>query len=198
MDEPVTVLGDYLDIKTEVREYMVMNFASSRLDMNDLWESSSLSAKFLSAFFGKFFPAGGKGRKSPRAVMEDSVRFISSELLGNAVKFGSGESFDIRVNLHMDQDELRFYVTNALSLQHIEGLKAFIQRLTTEDLNDIYMAQMERNAQPGSTESRMGYLTMMLDYDVKLGWKFERNGESNIVTVMARLPVIRQFAGERS
>jgi hypothetical protein len=198
MDDPATVLGDYLDINAQVREYMVMNFASSRLDMNDLWESSSLSAKFLSAFFGKFFPAGGKGRKSPRTVMEDSVRFISSELLGNAVKFGCGESFDIRVNLHMDQDELRFYVTNALSLQQIDGLKAFIHRLSTEDLNDIYLAQMEKNAEAGNTESRMGYLTMLLDYDVKLGWKFEQSGESNIVTVMARLPVIRQLPGERS
>ena len=186
------IIGDYLEIKSDVREYMVMNFASDKLAMSDLWESSNLSAKFLSSFFGKFFPCtGAKGHTNPRTVMEDSVRFISSELLGNAVKFGSGGSFDIKVNLHMEQDELRFYVTNEIEIHRSESLQAFTHKLVTEDLNDLYIAQMEKNAEADSTESRMGYLTMLLDYGVQLGWKFERNGNTDTVTVLARLPITR-------
>ena len=33
------IIGDYLEIKSDVREYMVMNFASDKLAMSDLWES---------------------------------------------------------------------------------------------------------------------------------------------------------------
>ena len=188
--------GDYLEASDSIKEYMDMNFSSSTLNINDLWESSALSAKFLSSFWGKFFPLSDKEHRESRRVMEDSVRFIAAELLGNAVKFGYGKEFDIRINLHMEQNELRFYVTNTVDPAAIDGFQAFILRLLTEDLNELYLAQMEKNAEAGSTESRMGYLTMILDYDANLSWKFQKAGGADIVTTAARLPVVRQIKQE--
>jgi hypothetical protein len=52
--------------------------------------------------------------------------------------------------------------------------------------------QMEKNAQEGSNESRMGYLTILLDYEAKLAWKFQKLDGAILVTTSARLPVVRQ------
>jgi hypothetical protein len=56
--------------------------------------------------------------------------------------------------------------------------------------------QMEKNAQSDSQESRMGYLTIILDYEAKLSWKFEKRDGADLVTTAARLPVIRQIKQE--
>ena len=60
MGGEVRYFGDFCEISDNEREYMVMNFSSVTLDINDLWENSALSAKFLSGFWGKFFPTSGK------------------------------------------------------------------------------------------------------------------------------------------
>jgi hypothetical protein len=55
---------------------------------------------------------------------------------------------------------------------------------------------MEKNARSDSQESRMGYLTIILDYEATLSWKFEHREGAELVTTAARLPVIRQFKRE--
>jgi hypothetical protein len=52
---------------------------------------------------------------------------------------------------------------------------------------------MEKNALEESEESRMGFLTMILDHGADLAWKFEENEEFGIqvATTMARLPIKR-------
>jgi len=192
MDSEARYFSDFIEMDDSVREFMVMSFSSQTLDINDHWENSTLSAKFLSSLWGKFFPVSEKGHKSNRTVVQDSVRFIAAELLGNAVKFGFGKQFDIRVNLHMEKNELRFYVTNSVNPLHIDEYQTFIQRLLTEDLDEMYITQMERNSEEGNTESRMGYLTIILDYEGKMSWKFERRESMDIVTTLVRLPIIRQ------
>ncbi len=194
MGGEVRYFGDFCEISDNEREYMVMNFSSVTLDINDLWENSALSAKFLSGFWGKFFPTSGKEQKSRRNALEDSVRFIAAELLGNSVKFGYRGGCDIRVSLLMEENELRFYVKNLVDPDVLEGFQIFIQRLLSEDLNELYVSQMEKNALEGSTESRMGFLTILLDYDATLAWKFERHDDKVVVTTLARLPVVRQPA----
>ena len=196
MSQEVQYFGDYVEAGQNTKEYMVFNFSSVTLDINQLWESSSLSAKFLSSFWGKFFPISDRDRRDNRKFMEDSVRFIAAELLGNAVKFGFGKQFDIRINLHMEQNELRIYVTNDVDPAVLGEFQNFIQRLVSEDPSEIYIMQMEKNAQSGNQESRMGYLTIMLDYEAKLSWKFEKRNGANLVTTAARLPVIRQLNPE--
>ena len=196
MHGAVQYFGDFIEAGTGTREYLDMNFSSVTLDINQLWESSALSAKFLSSFWGNFFPRSSKDHRDDRRVVEDSVRFIAAELLGNAVKFGYGQEFDIRINLHMEQNELMIYVTNDIAPESLEGYQSFIRGLLTADLSELYLAQMEKNAQEGNTESRMGYLTILLDYEAKLAWKFQEVDGAFLVTTAARLPVVRQCRQE--
>jgi hypothetical protein len=196
MNQEAQCFGEYLEAGLGTREFMVFNFSSMTLDINQLWENSALSAKFLSSFWGTFFPLSAMEPRDNRKYMEDAVRFIAAELLGNAVKFGYGKKFDIRINLHMEHNELRIYVTNDVDPALLPEFQAFINRLLTEDPSELYVAQMEKNARSDSQESRMGYLTIILDYEARLSWKFERRNGADLVTTAARLPVIRQLKQE--
>jgi len=196
MEPAVQYYGDYIEAQEPGKEYLDINFSSSVLNVDQLWENSVLSAKFLSSFWGQFFPASNKEHHNTRRVMQDSVRFIVSELLGNAAKFGDGNGYDIRVNLHMEQQELRFYVTNVIDPAVMASFQTFIQRILTEDLDAMYLAQMEKSVATNNPESGLGYLTMVLDYDARIAWKFERKGDLDVITTFVALPVVRTFAME--
>ena len=191
MTEDVRIFGEYLELEDKVREYMVISFSATTLAIDELWDSSALSAKFLSGFWGHFFPKGDKKSRKIRNEIEDSVRYISAELLGNAVKFSFMPEFIIRIGLYMVNGELRFYVTNSVSPDKIHDFQVFIQKILSEDLNEMYLTQMEKSAEEGSTESRMGFITMMLDYETPIAWKFEKEDNVDVVTTMVRLPIVR-------
>jgi hypothetical protein len=161
--------------------------------MDELWESGSLSASFLSSFWGKFFPLSDKASKSQ---IKDAVRYIAGELIGNAVKFTYEPDILIKIALCLSENELYFYVTNSVSPQAIKTYQTFIKKLSDGDPDALYIDQMEKNAlDDDSDESQMGFLTIILDYGASLAWKIEEHEDSgiHIVTTMARLPVVRNL-----
>jgi len=193
MSENIKLFGDYVEMEVKVKEYMVISFSATTLAMDELWDSSALSAKFLSGFWGHFFPKGDKKARQIRNEVEDSVRYISAELLGNSVKFSFRPEFIIKIGLYMVSGELRFYVTNSVNPDKVNDFQTFIEKILSEDLDEMYLSQMEKSAEEGSTESRMGFLTMKLDYDADIAWKFEKDKDEDIdiVTTMIRLPIVR-------
>ncbi len=191
MSDHLKMFGKYVEMEENVNEYMVISFSATTLAIDELWDSSALSAKFLSGFWGRFFPKGDKDAKQIRSEMEDTVRYISAELLGNAVKFSFQPEFVIRIGLYMINGELRFYVTNSVNPDKLDEFQDFIQTILTEDLNELYLHQMEKNAEEDSTESRMGFLTLILDYEALIAWKFEKDKDTHVVTTMVCLPIVR-------
>lgn len=193
MTERSEILGNFIEIKKRARECMVLCFSSDTLVIDELWDNSFLSAKFLSNFWGTFFPAHDKASKSRRAEMEDSVWYISAELMSNAVKFSHTPDFIIRIEMHMLESELRFYSTNSVAPGKLVEFKSFIKILLEQDPHELYLAQMEKNVEEDGKESRMGYLTMMLNYEANLAWKFHIENNMDVVTTMVGLPVVRNI-----
>ncbi len=92
--------------------------------------------------------------------------------------------------MELDPDELRFFVSNSLSDEDSAGFQVLIQRLLTEDPTELYMEQLERNAEEDAKDgSGLGFLTMIQDYDASLAWKFDFSGDYQRVTSLVRLPV---------
>ncbi|MGH6635938.1 MAG: ATP-binding protein, partial [Gammaproteobacteria bacterium] len=74
----------------------------------------------------------------------------------------------------------------------IEGFQAVIQRLLSEDTNDLYMEALEKNEGEENAGSGLGYLTMINDYGARLGWKFEPcpdDPQVTKVTTLVQLPI---------
>jgi hypothetical protein len=189
--------GNFIEMG-DSQEYLIISFSSSRLSIQDRWRNNSLSADFLANYWGSFFPLYPDDPKQRRAEVQDTVSYIANELLENAIKFGSEpEQIPVKIGIYLSKDMLRFYVTNSLDPAVVPIFQKYIQELLREDPGELYVRQIERNAsEEGSTESRLGFLTLLNDYEAKLSWKFdivpnELGHDCHVVTTMVELDIVR-------
>jgi hypothetical protein len=91
----------------------------------------------------------------------------------------------------MHSDRLVFLATNSVNPKEIATFQNYIQELTTSDPDELYIRHLEENAEDDRNHaSRLGLLTMMNDYQAKLGWRFEsveNEPEAIAVTTMVQL-----------
>jgi hypothetical protein len=60
--------------------------------------------------------------------------------------------------------------------------------ILTGDAEELYLKRLERNTEEGGGGSGLGYLTLINDYGVTLGFKFEKAGDDLYrVTVQATM-----------
>jgi hypothetical protein len=185
-DESI-IYGDYFEAPTR-SELQIVRFRAFALDPDQLWENGSLSAFYISDFWDAYFHSQ---KHFARADIRDSVRYIASELIGNAVKYSATPDILIKITLNLDTPEFRFFVINEVELDRAEAYKKFVERLLTCDPEKLYIDQMEKNSTGSDWRSSIGFLTIMLDYSCQLAWKFSTNGDANTLTAttMVRLPV---------
>jgi hypothetical protein len=163
------IFGNFVEVNEgDMKGRLSLNFQAMTLNIDELWEGSSLSAKFLSTFWGKFFPDHCNIAPHIRKQVEDEVHYISGELLGNAVKFSFEPEYMIEICLYLCEKELRFYVTNSLNPEGEDKFQAFITRILTEDTSALFLEQLEKSASGESDESGVGFLTMINDYGIML------------------------------
>ena len=188
------IFGDFIDDLPSSEEYLILGFSPSSIPLKQRWRNNGLSADFIADYFTTFFPGSESSRSGNdiKAEVKSAVSFIANELLENAMKFSDENSqYPVSIQLHLDSDRMVFMVTNSIHRQGVEKLVAFIKELTTSDPGELYIFQLEKNASDESTgESGLGLLTMINDYQAKLGWKFETintEPEAIAVTTMVQL-----------
>ncbi len=188
------IFGEFNDDLPVVQEYLTLVFSPSSIPVKQRWRTNGLSADFMADYFSTFFPGkeGATGEDDIQAEVKSAVSFIGNELLENAMKFTDETSqYPISLTLQMHSDRLVFRATNCVNPKEIAEFQAYIQELTTSDPDELYIRHLEENADDDSEPvSRLGILTMMNDYQAKLGWKFEtiqNESEAIAVTIMVQL-----------
>lgn len=180
------ILGDFSEEFPVSQEYLTIVFSPSSIPLRQRWRNNGLSADFMADYFATFFPGSEETstESNIKAEVKSAVSFIANELLENAMKFNDETSpHPISIRLQMHHDRLVFQATNSVSSQAVGKFQAFIKELTTSDPDELYIRQLEENSESES-ESGLGFLTMMNDYQAKLGWKFETLQNSpDVVTV---------------
>lgn len=150
----------------------------------------------MADYFATFFP--GKEETTTEADLQAEVKsavsFIGNELLENAMKF-TDETLDypISLTLQMHSDKLVFIAKNSVNYQGVDKFQAFVKELATSDIDELYIRHFEQgDSVKNSQVSGLGLLTMINDYQAKLGWKFEaieNESEAVSVTTMVQLLV---------
>ena len=185
--------GDFTNERND-QEYLIIGFSPTSIPLKQRWRNSGLSADFLADYLSTFFPAEEGESIDRQAEIKDAVSYIANELLENAMKFSHADSeHPVSIGLHLQHDLVRFYVTNSVDPNTVPRFKGFIKELLNEDPYELYIRQLERNAEDEvDGHSGLGFLTMMNDYDAKLAWKFEMMQQTPIkvnVTTMVQLRV---------
>jgi hypothetical protein len=153
-----------------------------------------LSADFLAGYVSTFFPGEDPASTARQAEIKDAISFIANELLENSMKFSLAASrHTVTIEMFLDANAIRLYTANSIAPETIESFQQYIGRLLTEDTDQLYTEQLERNANnENGSGSGLGFLTMINDYRALLAWKFEHRLEDTdevSVTTMVRLPV---------
>ncbi len=181
------------------REFLNIGFSPSSLSIQQRWRNNGLSADFVADYLTTFFPydSDSEREKQRQAEIKHAVSYIANELLENAMKFNyfqSQQAIEFGIHLLGDREfKIVLYVSNSVDPDRVKEFQAFIQELLTSDPNELFILQMEKNAEnPDSEASRLGFLTMINDYAAELGWNFttQSNPEQSIlVTTMVWLTV---------
>ncbi len=194
------IFGQFIEDVPNDAEYLILGFSPSSASLKQRWRNNGLSADFLADYLQTFF-VGKDDETGDEVSLQNEIRsavsYISNELLENAMKFNDAESiYPTRISLHLYTDKLAFYVTNSIPKENIDGFQSFIQQLMSEDLEELYIQQLERNAlDDESGQSGLGFLTMIQDYSAVLSWKFEKADIENndqatyVVTTRVQLDV---------
>lgn len=189
------IFGNYDDYK-DTEEYLILSFSAQKARLKDIWGNNSLSANFLASFWGNFFPLKKGDEKMHQTEIKDSISFIANELLENALKYNHAASHIVKISLSLNIERLNFYVSNIVDPRTINDFKNYIQTLLKGDPGELFIRQLELNAEDDDKhDSRLGYLTLLNDYDADLGWKFEEKEiegkKMTMVTTMAQMKISR-------
>ncbi len=187
------LFGDFTEeIINDCEEYLALGFSPSSMPLKQRWRNNGLSADFMGNYLTTFFSITDVDK---RAEIKSAVSYIANELLENAMKFND-ESFDypITIKLLLHSDHIIFHLTNSMPFQNVSRFQTYLQELTSSDPLDLYVEQLERNAQDeDGITSGLGLLTMINDYMAKLGWKFEiteQEPKMVIITTLVKILVV--------
>ena len=179
------------------REFLNMGFSPSSLSIQERWRNNGLSADFVADYMTTFFPrqSDNNQEQQRQAELKHAVSYIANELLENAMKFNYPESDrSIEFGIHLldrEAAQIVLYATNSIYPEQVTEFQSFIQELLAGDPEELFVRQMEINAEnPEDFGSRLGFLTMINDYSAQLSWKFEHLSETIVlVTTMVQLTV---------
>lgn len=169
--------GDFIQTLSSSQEYLILSFSPGSIPLRQRWRNNCLSADFLADYLSTFFL--GDNSEQPamdkQAEVKSAVGYIANELLENGMKYCvETSSFPISIQIHLSTNLIVFQLTNSLTIKQTQRFQKQIKKLLNGDPSEMYLAQLEQNAlEENNTASNLGLLTMLNDYEAKLGWKFE-------------------------
>ncbi len=194
-------LGKYTERSAEC-EYLTLSFSPISVPLRSRWRNNGLSADFLGDYVITFLPTktGKVTADSRQKEIKHAITYIANELLENAMKYHEN-LVDIPIGIHLEltSDHITVSVSNSIDAGQAQRYKTFVGDLLGGNAADMLLKHQEESAKSaGSVSSCLGLLTMVSDYDAKLGWLFEVHPvrpDTMIVTTSAILP-LNEFAGE--
>ncbi|MFZ5501765.1 MAG: DUF6272 family protein [Candidatus Micrarchaeota archaeon] len=186
------LFGAYVEQNESSQEYLVIHFSPTSVPLQQRWRNNGLSADFLAAYWATFFPAHDIKSQQRQAEIKGAINYIANEMLENVMKFShKPTNYPVSLGLYLYEDSFKIYATNAIDPEKVSGFQAYLEELQAGDPSVLYLQQVERNAATEvPTNSQLGLLTMINDYQADLAWKFEPAPEDpnvTIVTTMVKL-----------
>ncbi len=169
------IFGEFETEQAKSQEFLIMGFSPDLSQQQ--WRNNGLSADFLADYLSTFFPLSDtepttlKRKKELKAA----ISHIANELLENAMKFNDKNSdYPIILQVQLYHDHLTLYIINSISPESLKNFQSFLPEFLNTEPQEFYIRQIKRAEKDESMmTSRLGLLTIIDDYNAKLGWKFE-------------------------
>lgn len=181
--DPQVQFGSLLeDASQEIKSMVTLTFYPK--DLANYWRVSGLTANFGASFLTYCFPEEEHD--------ENTLSFILNEAVENAIKYSSTQEFQITISLYSINGEIIFEIENPVTHEQKEHFEEFLQGLINcTDYETMYMDAMERNMTSDNDHSGgMGLLTLLHDYHVHLGVKFnppKTDGRADFLSLQIKI-----------
>jgi hypothetical protein len=192
------ILGDFIQDFPPEHDSLELTFTPSSRPIQQRWRNHRLSAHFVADYLSSFLPLDEEDASSEKRIKQSkgAVSYVANELLENAIKFTDNNSrYKVKFGIHFIEGiEIIavIFATNFAKSESVNKLQALIKEILSSDPNELYLQQLEKNAETESETSGLGLLTIINDYSAKIGWRFETVPESVdtiLVTTIAQIIV---------
>jgi hypothetical protein len=191
------IFGEFIEEFPPEHDSLELTFTPSSRPIKQRWRNNRLSAHFVADYLSSFLPVDEEDASSEKRIKESkgAVSYVANELLENAIKFNNDDTnYKVRFGIHfIGETEVTavIFASNSVTSEGANKLKNFIEEIMASDPNELYLQQLEKNAESESDTSGLGLLTMINDYSAKIGWKFEPRPDSDtiILTTVVQIRV---------
>ncbi|MEG4114211.1 MULTISPECIES: DUF6272 family protein [unclassified Microcoleus] len=191
------IFGEFIEEFPPEHDSLELTFTPSSRPIKQRWRNNRLSAHFVADYLSSFLPVDEEDASSEKRIKQSkgAVSYVANELLENAIKFNKDDiNYKVKFGIHfIGETEVIavIFASNSVNPEGANKLKEFIEEIMDSDPNELYLQQLEKNAESESDTSGLGLLTMINDYSAKIGWKFESRPDSDtiIVTTVVQIRV---------
>ena len=164
-------LGEYLPL-SQLDNEIALNYWPRRYTLQ--WSQCGKIPDFVANYLASI----ESDRGSPNAGnLRATISYLLNELVENSVKYYIEGTIRIRVGIH--DDEIVLVVVNQITKEEKPVLLRQFSELIKSDAEEIFIARMEGQGdsdldhdQSEREVSNLGLLSMIIDYQAKLGWSF--------------------------
>ena len=183
----VQVYGEYLEEAKKPLSVALLVIDSKELMRN--WRTVSLSSDFFAKYYSYYFPYKEKAKERiSREAAENSISFVLNELIENTAKYSNAGDQTVRIRIWLLEEDIIFSLSNFVTAQLAESFARLAREILESNPEELYLKRLERNTREQEGGSGLGYLTLINDYGIALGFKFEAAGPDLVqVTVQARM-----------
>lgn len=187
--------GNFIETSLN-REYLTLEISPSSLPLEQRWRNNGLSADFMADYLTTLWSGDENESVNEYKQLEIkfAVSFIANELLENAMKYcDETAQYSTTIQMEFNHEEIRIILKNSVSISDAEKFQKFINEFLDSEPYQFYIQQLKINSENNHSNGyQLGFLTMVNDYDVKLGWKFDivqSEPPVIVVTTMVQLKV---------
>lgn len=188
MASEARVLGQYVDEPgTKPLSHSLLVVNSKEMMRN--WRTVSLSSDFFAKYYSYYFPYKEKAKEwISRDAAENSISFVLNELIENTAKYSNTENQAVSIRVMLLKDDIVFSISNFVTASIAEAFVKLAREILESNPEELYIMRLEKNTQAEEAGSGLGYLTLINDYGIALGFRFETVGPDVVqVTVQARM-----------
>lgn len=131
------------------------------IDLIVQWRRCSVTADFLGEYLSYLF----EDRGAAAAALSAGV----NEVIENLAKFSADKREPVSVDIAHYGDLLRITTRNVGRRANALALAARLDRMATEDAEDLFLEQLEHTASQDWAASGLGLITIKKDYGARLG-----------------------------
>lgn len=187
------IIGTFKEEIRDDNKIFMVEFFIHAIPAEKRKQTRFFSLAFMDDYLTSFLLVKNEDTNSfkEQSHLKSAVKYIANELLENSIKFNceSGR-YPLRFAVYLLETKLIFVSSNYANKKNLESLKEFVSELVDSDIDELYFRHLEKGAEENSTESRLGFLSILYDYSAKMGWKLEpvsQEPEITTVTTMVQL-----------